>query len=158
MIVLALALVVAPGCAMACDVVAATAALNAIQRQLTGGEVKRIELLKISDRLLAGIPISPERFASYASDRATRDLSRQDAADLAVAVARLSPAPIAYEPDLRWQFVLLDGAGRKLHTIFFSKRYMQGRGRTGYLDGNRCGFSSAALGSPDVVKWLSRKL
>jgi hypothetical protein len=156
--VLALALVVPSGRVMACDVAAATAALNAIQRQLSGGEVKRIELLKISDRLLTSIPISPEHFASYASDRATLELSRADAAGLAGSFAQLMPGEIAYQPDLRWQLVLLDGTGTRLHTIFFSKRYMQGRGRTGYLDGNRCGFSSAALGSPAVVKWLARRL
>ncbi|MBR0966061.1 hypothetical protein JQ554_17285 [Bradyrhizobium diazoefficiens] len=146
--VLALALVLVSGGVMACDVAAANAALIAIQRQLTGGEVKRIELLKISDRLLASIPISPEHFASYSSERAALDLSPQDAADLAATVTRLSPAPVAYEPDLRWQFLLRDGAGNTLHTIFFSKRYLQGRGRSGYLDGNICGFSSAALGAP----------
>lgn len=143
--------------AMACDVGAAAATLNSI-RQLADGEVKRIDLLKISDRLLASIPISPEHFASYSSERATLTLTQRDAADLAAAVTALSPAQSPYEPDLRWQLVLFDGAGNPLHTIFFSKRYLQGRGRTGYVDGNRCQFTAAAIGTPAVVRWLQKRL
>jgi hypothetical protein len=158
MMVVALVLVVPSGRVMACDVAAATATRDAIQRRLAAGEVTRLELLRISDRLLSTIPISPEHFASYASDRAAHELGRQEAADLAAAFARITPGDIAYQPDLRWQLVLLDGAGHRLHTIFFSKRYLQGRGRTGYLDGNRCGFGSGALGSPAVVKWLAKRL
>jgi len=121
-------------------------------------ELKRIDLQKISDRLLASIPISPEHFASYASERKTLILTPRDATELAEAVSALAPARLSYQPDLRWQLVFLDEAGNKLHNFFFSKRYVQGRGRAGYVDGNMCAFSTATIGSPALVKWLRERL
>ncbi|MBR0826790.1 hypothetical protein JQ596_14665 [Bradyrhizobium manausense] len=156
--VLAACLSVIAGPAFACDVGSATAAIDAISQKILARQVKRIDLLKISDRLLANIPISPEHFASYSSERSTLLLTERDAAELAAAVKTLAPAQLAYQPDLRWQLVLLDDSGNKLHTIFFSKRYVQGRGRSGYVDGNMCSFGTSTIGSPALVKWLQKRL
>lgn len=144
--------------AFACDVGPAAAAIASIGRKIEAGQIRRIDLLKISDRLLASIPISPEHFASYASERKTLVLTERDAIELAAAVKALAPAQLSYQPDLRWQLVFFDDVGNKLHTIFFSKRYVQGRGRAGYVDRNMCGFSSTTIGSPALVKWLQKRL
>jgi len=144
--------------ALACDVGSAAAAVASVSQKIQAGQIKRIDLQKISDRLLASIPISPEHFASYASERKTLILTPRDATELAEAVSALAPARLSYQPDLRWQLVFLDEAGNKLHNFFFSKRYVQGRGRAGYVDGNMCAFSTAAIGSPALVKWLRKRL
>ncbi|TPQ30819.1 hypothetical protein C2U70_25610 [Bradyrhizobium guangdongense] len=157
-LLLAAYLCIMAGPAAACDVGAATAAVGAIGQKILSRQVKRIELSKISDRLLASIPISPERFATYSSERKTLTLTERDATELAAAVKALAPAQLSYQPDLRWQLVLLDETGNKLHTIFFSKRYVQGRGRAGYVDGDMCSFSTATIGSPALVKWLQKRL
>ncbi|MBR0719159.1 hypothetical protein [Bradyrhizobium liaoningense] len=157
-LVLAACVSVIAGPALGCDVGPATATINAISQKILARQVKRIDLLKISDRLLASIPISPEHFASYSSERSTLTLTERDAAELAAAVKTLAPAQLAYQPDLRWQLVFLDESGDKLHAIFFSKRYVQGRGRSGYVDGNMCSFSTATIGSPALVKWLQKRL
>ncbi|RTM13430.1 MAG: hypothetical protein EKK33_11355 [Bradyrhizobiaceae bacterium] len=146
------------GPAFACDVGSAAAVIASVSQQVQSGRIKQIDLQRISDRLLASIPISPEHFASYASERKTLVLTPRDAADLAAAVKALTPVKLPYQPDLRWQLIFLDEAGNKLHTIFFSKRYVQGRGRAGYVDGNMCGFSTATIGSPALVKWLQQRL
>ena len=125
------------GPALACDVGQATATVASISQKIGARQVKRIELSKISDRLLASVPVAPERFATYSSERKTLVLTERDASELAVAVKALTPSELAYPPDLRWQLVFLDEAGAKLHTIFFSKRYVQGSGRAGDIDGNR---------------------
>ncbi|WP_298241245.1 hypothetical protein [uncultured Bradyrhizobium sp.] len=151
-----LALMASP--ALACDIGSATAAIASVSQKIQAGQIKRIDLLKISDRLLASIPISPEHFASYSSERKTLVMNPRDATELAAAVNALTPARLSYQPDLRWQLVFLDEAGNKLHTFFFSKRYVQGRGRAGYVDGNMCAFSTAAIGSPALVKWLQKRL
>jgi hypothetical protein len=157
-LVLAACLSIPAGPAIACDVGTTTSALASISQQIQTGKVKRIDLLKISDRLLASIPIAPERFATYSSERKTLVLSERDATELAAAVKTLAPGQLSYQPDLRWQLVLLDESGNKLHTIFFSKRYVQGRGRAGYVDGDMCSFGTATIGSPALVKWLQKKL
>ncbi|MHC4053961.1 hypothetical protein [Bradyrhizobium sp. 25ACV] len=144
--------------AFACDVGPTAAVIGSISQKIQAGQIKRIDLLKISDRLLASIPISPEHFSSYASERKTLVLTASDATELAAAVKALAPIQLSYQPDLRWQLVFLDDAGNRLHTIFFSKRYVQGRGRAGYVDGNMCGFITATLGSPALVKWLQKRL
>jgi hypothetical protein len=146
------------GPAFACDVGSAAAVIASVSQQVQSGRIKQIDIQRISDRLLASIPISPEHFASYASERKTLVLTQRDAADLAAAVKALTPVKLPYQPDLRWQLIFLDEAGNKLHTIFFSKRYVQGRGRAGYVDGNMCGFSTATIGSPALVKWLQQRL
>lgn len=115
--------------AFACDVGPAAAAIASIGRKIEAGQIRRIDLLKISDRLLASIPISPEHFASYASERKTLVLTERDAIELAAAVKALAPAQLSYQPDLRWQLVFFDDVGNKLHTIFFSKRYAGARPR-----------------------------
>lgn len=156
--VLAACLCTIAGSAFACDVGPATAAISSISQKILSRQVKRIDLLKISDRLLASLPISPEHFATYSSERSTLDLTERDAAELAAAVKTLAPAQLSYQPDLRWQLVFLDDSGNKLHTIFFSQRYVQGRGRAGYVDGNMCSFSTSTVGSPALVKWLQKRL
>jgi hypothetical protein len=155
---LAACLCILAGPAAACDAGAATAAIDAVGRQLSAHQIQRVELLKISDRLLSSIPISPEHFATYPNERSALALTERDAAELAAAVRKLQPAELAYQPDLRWQLVFLDGSGNKLHTIFLSKRYVQGRGRSGYLDGNMCAFTAATIGSPALVRWLQKRL
>jgi len=154
-----------PGClwimvspAVACDVSSAAVAIASVSQKIQAGQIKRIDLLKISDRLLAGIPIWPEHFASYASERKTLVLTAGEATELAAAVKALAPARLSYQPDLRWQLIFLDEAGNKQHTFFFSKRYVQGRGRAGYVDGNMCAFSTATIGSPALIKWLQKQL
>ncbi|PIT01465.1 hypothetical protein TSA1_12365 [Bradyrhizobium nitroreducens] len=157
-LVLAACLAIVTSPAFACDIGSAAAAIASIGQKIQAGRIKRIDVLKISDRLLASIPISPEHFSSYASERKTLVLAERDATELAAAVKALAPARLSYQPDLRWQLVFVDDAGNKPHTIFFSKRYVQGRGRAGYVDGNMCAFSAAAIGSPALVKWLLKRL
>jgi hypothetical protein len=144
--------------AAACDVGATTAAINSIAEQLLARQVQRIELLKISDRLLASIPVSPEHFSTYPHERHTLQLTERDSAELAAVVKKLELTQLDYQPDLRWQLVLLDGSGSRLHAIFLSKRYLQGRGRSGYVDGSMCGFRASAIGSPALVRWLQKRL
>lgn len=157
-LVLAACLSIMAGPAFACDIGSAAAVIASVSQKIQAGQIKRLDLSKISDRLLASIPISPEHFSSYASERKTLVLTPRDATELAAAVNALAPSQLSYQPDLRWQLVFLDEAGNKLHTFFFSKRYVQGRGRAGYLDGNMCAFSTAAIGSPALVKWLQKRL
>ena len=157
-VVLAACLSIMASPAFACDAGQASAAVASISQKVQSRQVKRIELSKISDRLLASVPIAPERFATYSSERKTLVLTERDTSELAAAVKALTPSQLAYPPDLRWQLVFLDEAGAKLHTIFFSKRYVQGRGRAGYIDGDRCNFSTATIGSPALVKWLQKRL
>ena len=156
--VLAACLCITSSPARACDVGSTTTAINGIAQQLLARQAQRIDLLKISDRLLASIPVSPEHFATYPLERSTLLLTERDAAELAAAIKKLEPSQLAYQPDLRWQLVFLDGAGTKLHAIFLSKRYVQGRGRSGYVDADACGFSTSAIGSPALVKWLQKRL
>lgn len=156
--VLAACLCIVSSPAAACDVRAATAAISSIAAQLSARQVQRIELLKISDRLLASIPVSPEHFSSYPHERSSLVLTERDAAELAAAVRKLAPAQLDYRPDLRWQLALLDGSGNKLHAIFLSKRYVQGRGRSGYVDGEMCALTAATIGSPALVTWLRKRL
>ena len=42
--------------AVACDVSSAAVAIASVSQKIQAGQIKRIDLLKISDRLLAGIP------------------------------------------------------------------------------------------------------
>ncbi|MBR0993352.1 hypothetical protein JQ580_21770 [Bradyrhizobium japonicum] len=157
-LVLAACLAIMTSPAFACDIGSAASAIASIGQGIQAGRIKRVDLLKISDRLLASIPISPEHFASYTSERKSLVLSESDATELAAAVKVLAPAQLSYQPDLRWQLIFVDEAGTKPHTIFFSKRYVQGRGRAGYVDGNMCGFTAATIGSPALVKWLQKRL
>src|SRR5689334_5453302 len=104
-VVLAACLSVMTGQAFACDVGQASAAVASISQKIQSRQVKRIELSKISDRLLASVPIAPERFATYSSERKTLVLTERDTSELAAAVKALTPSQLAYPPDLRWQLV-----------------------------------------------------
>ncbi len=110
------------------------------------------------DRLLASVPIAPERFATYSSERKTLVLTERDASELAAAVKALTPSQLAYPPRSALAARLPRRGRRKTAHDLLQQALCAGRGRAGYIDGDRCSFSTATVGSPALVKWLQKRL
>jgi hypothetical protein len=131
--------------ARACDVHLATESIESISRQLSARQVERIEVLRIPDLVFTRIPISPNDFEHYPHKKYTLRLDEGDTVELAAPLRKLELTQLVDPPDLRWEVIFLDGAGRRIHSIFLAKMYWYGKGRKGYVDGNICGFGRSLI-------------
>jgi hypothetical protein len=50
-----------------------------------------------------------------------------------------------YGPDIRWGAVFLDRSERKIHSIYLNRRYINGTGSIGLIDGAEVGLNGSLV-------------
>ncbi|WP_461352802.1 hypothetical protein [Bradyrhizobium sp. USDA 4454] len=129
----------------ACDVHSANEAIDAILHEIRDGTVNRIDVLSIPEDMITFRSISPQMMEELTAERYSIRIAKEDMPQLLVSVTALRPKRENDSGDLRWGFWFLDGSGRRVHSILLDGERWYAKGRRGYIDGNRCNFSSSLI-------------